>query len=170
MADNQYTEAAAELAQTFRETYQTVVERAVAAQERNVKVAQTLIESGIEELKSQSETARSVFQSFTPQADRQPSVRDTYQSVVSSAAATQERNVKLAQNLVESGIEELKSQTDSAQSIIQTLAQQAEKQRQAVQTIAHESMDAYVNFLFAPFSFYQKGLEAARQATQQSGF
>jgi polyhydroxyalkanoate synthesis regulator phasin len=170
MAESQYTEAAAELAQSFRETYQTVVERTVASQERNAKLAQTVIESGIEELKSQSETARSVFHALTPRADRPASLRDTYQTAVAGAAAAQERNVKLVQTLVESGIEELKSQNETAQTIFQTLAQQSEKQRQAVQTIARETMDAYVNFMFTPFSFYQRSYETARQATQHSAF
>ena len=89
-------------------------------------------------------------------------VRETYQTFVASTTAAQERGIKLAQSLVESGIDELKSQAETAQAIVQTLAQQSEKQASALQTIARESAEAYVNFAFAPFAIIRKSFEAGK--------
>lgn len=162
MTEKQFNEAAAEFAQTVRETYQTVVERSVAAQERGAKLAQTVIESGIEELRSESEAARDLFQSLSAQPGQPASFRDTYQTFVATVTAAQERSIKLAQSLVESGLDELKSQTETAQTIVQTLAQQSEKQASALQTIARESAQAYVSFAFAPFAIFQKSFDAGK--------
>jgi hypothetical protein len=162
MSEKQASEAAAEFAQTVRETYQTVVERSVAAQERGAKLAQTVMESGIEELRSQSEAARDFIQTLTAQPDQPVSLRETYRTFVSSATAAQERGIKLAQSLVESGIDELKSQAESAQTIVQTLAQQSEKQASALQAIARESAEACVNFAFAPFAVFHNSFEAGK--------
>jgi len=62
---------------------------------------------------------------------------------------------------------------------MQTLAEQARKQQEAFQTLARESVDAYVDFLFAPFAYYQQaadtaesiawqGVETAQKITRQS--
>ena len=168
MTDSKINEAAEELVQTLRETYQTIVENTASSQERGVKLAQTLVENGIEELKSQAEATRSVIQTLTQPTEKPRGFRETYQTLVDSAVSSQERNVKFAQSVVENGIEEIKSQTESAQALIQALAQQSEKQRQALQTLARESVESYVNFLFAPLSFWQKGLDAAQEAAQEA--
>ncbi len=160
MTEKQFTEAAAEFAQTVRETYQTVVERSVAAQERSAKLAQTVIESGIEELRSQSEAARDVMQALSAQPGQPVSFRGTYETFVASAAAAQERGIKLAQSLVESGIDEMKSQAETAQTIVQTLAQQSEKQAGALQTIARQSAETFVNFAFVPFAILNKSFDS----------
>ena len=178
MAETQVSEAATELTQSLRETYQTVAEKAVAAQERNVKFAQSIFENSIEELRNQAETARGVLQALSQQSNKQvgpqtPSevsqtLRETYQTVLQGSVAAQERNVKFAQSIVENGIEELRNQAGTTQAIIQTLAQQAERQRQAIQRLARESVEAYINVMFAPFAFYQKGFEAARETVEQT--
>jgi dsDNA-specific endonuclease/ATPase MutS2 len=168
VTDSKINEAAEELAQTLRETYQTIVESTASTQERGVKLTQTLVENGIEELKSRAEATRSVIQSLTQPAEKPRGFRETYQTLVDTAVSTQERNVKFAQTVVENSIEELKSQTEGAQALVQALAQQSEKQRQALQTLARESVESYVNFLFAPLSFWQKGLDAAQEAAQEA--
>ncbi|HEV7125998.1 MAG TPA: hypothetical protein VGN32_00995 [Ktedonobacterales bacterium] len=168
VTDSKINEAAEELAQTLRETYQTIVESTASTQERGVKLTQTLVENSIEELKSRAEATRSVIQSLTQPAEKPRGFRETYQTLVDTAVSTQERNVKFAQTVVENSIEELKSQTEGAQALVQALAQQSEKQRQALQTLARESVESYVNFLFAPLSFWQKGLDAAQEAAQEA--
>lgn len=176
MAETQVNEAATELSQSLRETYQTVAESAVAAQERNVKFAQSIFENSIDELRNQAETARGVLQALSQQSNKQTGAqtpgdmsqtfREAYQTMLQGAVAAQERGAKFAQSFVENGIEEMRNQAGTTQAVIQTLAQQSERQRQAIQRLARESAEAYVNFVFAPFSFYQKGFETARQATE----
>jgi hypothetical protein len=95
------------------------------------------------------------------------SLRETYQTVAENAVAAQERSVKFAQGVFESGIEELRSQAGTTQTVIQTVAEQSERQRQAFQRLARESVEAYINFMFAPFSFYRKGFEAGRETMRQ---
>jgi hypothetical protein len=178
MAETQVNEAATELTQSLRETYQTVAEKAVAAQERNVKFAQSIVETSIEELRNQAETARGVLQALSQQSNKQigpqtPSevsqtLREAYQTVLQGSVAAQERSVKFAQSIVENGTEELRNQAATTQAIIQTLAQQSERQRQAIQRLARESVEAYINFMFAPFSFYQKGFEAVKETVEQA--
>jgi hypothetical protein len=132
LSEQPFTEAAAEFAHTFRETYQTVVERSVAAQERGAKLAQAVIESGIDELRSQSEAAREIMQAISGQPGQPISFRETYQTLIEAATTAQERGIKLAQSLVESGIDEMKAQAETARAILQTLARHSEKQANAL--------------------------------------
>jgi hypothetical protein len=74
---NKINEAATELAQTVRETYETVAQTAVAAQDRNVRFAQTFVEKGIEELKGQAETTRVVLLKVAEQSEKQREVLQT---------------------------------------------------------------------------------------------
>ena len=81
-----------------------------------------VIESGIEELRSQSEAAREVIQAFSVQPGQSVTPSETCQTLAKTAIAAQERSVNLAQTLFESGIEELEAQAESTQAIMQTLA------------------------------------------------
>jgi acyl carrier protein phosphodiesterase len=91
-------------------------------------------------------------------------LRETYQTVAQTAAATQERNAKFAQTLIEQGLAEMKGQAETTRVVFQKVAEQSEKQREALETLAHESVEAYIDLLFAPLAFYQKGIEAAQEA------
>jgi hypothetical protein len=101
--------------------------------------------------------------------DLAQTLRETYQTVVESAVAAQERNVKFAQSVFETSVDELRSQSETARAVWQALAAQSEKQREAFQTLAHESMDAYMEFFTSPLSFYRKGWEAMQEAAQRLG-
>jgi hypothetical protein len=99
-------------------------------------------------------------------ADFAKSLRQIYTTVVDAALASQERNVTFAQSIFERGVDELKSQSDTARDVVQTVAQQTSAQRATVETFAQQSVDAYMNYLQNAASFYAKGLEAIRQATE----
>jgi CRISPR/Cas system-associated exonuclease Cas4 (RecB family) len=92
--------------------------------------------------------------------------RDSYLTVVDHTVGLQERNVRFAQGLVDSSIKELRFQAESNRAMTQELVERAEKQRDAFQTVLEESVDAYMDFLFAPLSYYKEGLEAAKKATR----
>jgi methyl-accepting chemotaxis protein len=89
--------------------------------------------------------------------------RDSFQTVLDHAVGLQERNVRFAQDLVDSSIKELRYQVESNRAVTQELVERAEKQRDAFQTLFEESVDAYMDLVYAPFSYYKEGLEAAKK-------
>ena len=92
--------------------------------------------------------------------------RDSLGTVVDHVVGLQERNVRFAQGLVDGSIKELRYQAESNQAVTQELVERAEKQREAFKTLVEESVDAYVDLAYAPFSFYKEGLEAAKRAVR----
>jgi sulfite reductase beta subunit-like hemoprotein len=94
------------------------------------------------------------------------SLRQVYTTVLDAAIASQERNVKFTQSVFERGMEELKNQTETATDVVQSVAQQTQKQRATLETLAHQSVDAYLDYVHNVVSLYAKGLEAIRQATE----
>jgi methyl-accepting chemotaxis protein len=72
-------EAAEKLAETTRDSYQTVVDHAVGLQERNVRFAQGIVDDSIEELRHQVESNRAMSQELVERIEKQ---RDAYQALV----------------------------------------------------------------------------------------
>ncbi len=92
--------------------------------------------------------------------------RDSFGTIVDHAVGLQERNVRFAQGLVDDSIKELRVQVESNRALSQELVERAEKQREAFQTFLEESVDAYMDLAYAPFSYYKEGLEAARKVVR----
>jgi hypothetical protein len=92
--------------------------------------------------------------------------RDSIGTVLDHAVGLQERNVRFAQGLVDSSIKELRYQAESNRAVTQELVERAEKQREAFQTLLEESVDAYMDLAYAPFSYYKEGLEAAKKVVR----
>jgi len=92
--------------------------------------------------------------------------RDSFGTVLDHAVGLQERNVRFAQGLVDSSIKELRYQAESNQAMTQELVERAERQRDDFQTLFEESVDAYMDLAYAPFSYYKEGLEAAKKAVR----
>ena len=92
--------------------------------------------------------------------------RDSYQTVVDHAVGLQERNVRFAQGMVDGAIKELRHQAESNRSVMGELFERAEDQRDAYRTLAEQSIDAYMDLAYAPFAYYEEGLDAARKATR----
>jgi hypothetical protein len=92
--------------------------------------------------------------------------RDSYQTVVDHAVGLQERNVRFAQGIVDGTIKELRYQAESNRSVMGELFERAEDQRDAYKALAEQSLDAYMDLAYAPFTYYKEGLEAARKATR----
>jgi len=91
---------------------------------------------------------------------------DSYKTVVDHVIALQERNVKFAQGIFEQTAGEIRSQAESNRALTQELVERAERQRDAFQTLFEESVDAYMELAYAPFSYYKEGLEAARKVVR----
>jgi methyl-accepting chemotaxis protein len=92
--------------------------------------------------------------------------RDSFGTVLDHVVSLQERNVRFAQGLVDDSIKELRSQAESNRAMTQELVERAEKQRDAFRTLLEESVDAYMELAYAPFSYYKEGLEAAKKVVR----
>src|SRR5438105_3415019 len=167
MTDTKASEATRKLLSSVQETSKAITDSAVATQERNLAFAQSVLENSIEVLKSHAEGSRTLMQELIEQARKQQVGPEGLQAVVDSAVAAQERNSKLAQSILENGIEVLKSQAGVTHSLMHELGQQYQKQQEAFQALAQESMEAYRDFLFAPLTFFQKAMDAAEVATRE---
>jgi hypothetical protein len=161
---NKVNDAAWNLSKSVRESNQAIADSVVAAQERNMKFAQSIIENEVELLKSHAEHTRSFMEEFVGEPEKSQAF---FQTIANSAVAAQERNVKFAQSLLEHGTELLKSHSESTRTLMQTLAEQTQKQQEACQTIAREAWDAYIGFFSSPFSYYQQALETAESIAWQ---
>lgn len=73
-------EAAEKLAETTRDSYQTVVDHTVGLQGRNVRFAQGIVDESIKELRHQAESSRAMTQELVEQ--RFEKQRDAYQALV----------------------------------------------------------------------------------------
>jgi len=71
--------AAEKLAETTRDSYQTVVDHAVGLQERNVRFAQGVVDGSIKELRHQAESNRAMTRELVERVEKQ---RDAYQTLV----------------------------------------------------------------------------------------
>ena len=69
--------AAEQLAKTTGDSYKTLVDHAVALQERNVRFAQGLVDDSIKELRHQAESNREMTQELVERAEKQ---RDAFQT------------------------------------------------------------------------------------------
>lgn len=93
------------------------------------------------------------------------STKGSYQTVIEHAVGLGERNVRFARGVIESYAKEVGQQAESNRALVEEFVDRAEKQRGAVQSVVEESVDAYMDFVFAPFSYYKEGLEAARKVS-----
>ena len=71
--------AAEQLAKTTGDSYKTLVDHAVALQERNVRFAQGLVDDSIKELRHQAESNRVMTQELVERAEKQ---RDAFQTLL----------------------------------------------------------------------------------------
>ncbi len=95
------------------------------------------------------------------------STRDSYQTVVDHAVGLQERNVRFAQGIVDGTIKELRYQAETNRSVVGELFERAEEQRDAYQALVEQSLDAYMDLVYAPFALYKESLEATRKAARR---
>ena len=95
------------------------------------------------------------------------SVRETSKTAADSLVTLQDRNLKFVQNIFLSWMELLTQQTESMQQLQQQWGQQTSQQQDAFQRLASASMQMYIDFLLAPFSFSRRLIDASETAMQQ---
>ena len=84
---------------------------------------------------------------------------DSHRMVLNHASSLGDRNVRFARKQLESAAGELREQSRSNREFARRMSDHAEKQRGAFQTLAGEALDSYVELVFAPFSYYRRGLK-----------
>ena len=84
--------------------------------------------------------------------------RDSYELVVDHVVGLQERNVRFAQGVVDGAVKELRHQAEANREMTRELVERAEGQRDAVRTLWGETVDAYMDLAYAPYSYYKEGL------------
>jgi methyl-accepting chemotaxis protein len=94
------------------------------------------------------------------------STRDSFETVVGHVAGLQERNVRFAQELVDRSIREFRSQAESNRAMTRELVERAEHGRDALERLARESVDAYMDLVYAPLSYYEENLENAEKVAR----
>ncbi len=94
------------------------------------------------------------------------SLRETTQEVANSLVGLQDHNLRLAQNIFLSWTDLLRHQTESMQHLQQQWLQQTQKQQEAFQKLASASMQVYMDFLLAPFSFSRQLIDVTEDKLQ----
>ncbi len=95
---------------------------------------------------------------------------DTFKLVVDHFAAQQERGVRFAQEVLDGTVREVRHQAESNRSLTQELVDRAERQRGAYQTLVEQSVDAYMDLLYAPLSYYKQGLSVVEGELDRATF
>jgi hypothetical protein len=174
MPDKERPEAAQRLTEAFGEPYRRVMQSAVDAQQRNVRLAQGWVESLTGVLESQAEANRAltramesyvgvVEEALRSQERTNRALTESleaYREVVERVSALQERNTDLVQGFFGDVTAELREGMQSSQAMARGLMEGSEKQMEAFQGMLGETMETYMNLLNAPLSLYQKNLEA----------
>src|ERR671917_428769 len=162
MAKGDRQDAAGDLAGAFGESYRTVVQSAVNAQQRNVGLAQDWAESLTGLLKSQAETNQALTRAM-----------ESYVKVVDESLEAQARTNRALAESMESYKEvfekvtgELRSQVESNQAIARGMVEGSQQQMEAFQRMLTEATESYANLMNAPFALYQKNFEAFRQGNK----
>ena len=64
--------------------------------------------------------------------------------------------MRFAQSIAESSTKELRRQAEANRAMTREVVERVENGREALQTFAEEALDAYMNALYAPLSYYKK--------------
>ncbi|GAC1620113.1 MAG: hypothetical protein NVS4B7_12230 [Ktedonobacteraceae bacterium] len=152
MAENKENDTAWNLANSIRESNEALAKSIVAAQERNMKFAQSIFMNGMEVLKNQAESTRTLMQELEQQALKQQEAlqklakesADTYtdvfrtplsyyQQALDTAEATTRQGLEIFQQALNTaeattrqGIENFQKATQQGIENAQDLAQQAQ--------------------------------------------
>jgi len=158
------SEATEELSESVREANQAIADSVVAAQERNWKFAQSMMEKEVELFKSHTESTHTVLEKLGGEPGKGPAL---YQLLTDSAVAAQERNVQFVQSFLEDGTEVLRSHVQDTRTLMHLLTEQSQKQREAFGVLIRGTWDAYKGFFPSPFSYYQKAMETIESIATQ---
>ena len=163
MNETNMNETAKNLSRSVYETNQTIARSAVAAQERNMRFAQSIFDNGIEILKEHAEATQNLMRTLATPSQNPQAV---LQEVVESTKAAQERNVKFAQNVAVNGTEVFKSHIEATRNLMQDVAEKTHEQQELLLTLPY--VDAYMEMFRTPLANYKQAVEATQSLTKQA--
>ena len=137
MADKEKKEATASPIAAFSEANQTLAESLAAAQERNLKYAQSVFESTIALLKDHVESTRSLLEQWEQQAQKQPvvpGVAESYFSFFRAPLNAYQRVIEVMETASKQSLESFQKATESFEHAMQ---QGQEQLQEAARRTAH---------------------------------
>jgi hypothetical protein len=122
MADKEKKEVTASPIEALSEANQALVENLAAAQERNLKYAQSVFESTIALLKSHVESSRSLMEQWEQQVQKQPGVpraTETYSSLFRAPLTAYQQVLEVMETASRQSLESFQRATESFEQVMQ---------------------------------------------------
>ena len=163
MSDTNMNETVKNLSESVYETNQMIARSAIEAQERNMRFAQSVFDSGIEILKSHAAATQQLMQTLSSQPQNPQAAM---QAVVESTTEAQRRNVQFAQNVAEHGTEVFKGHVDATRSLMQSVVEKTREQQEMLMSLPY--VDTYMEMFRAPLANYKQAVETAQSLTRQA--
>jgi len=163
MSDTNINETMKNLSASMNETNQMIVRSAVEAQERNMRFAQSIFNSGIEVLRNHAEATQRLMQTLASQPQNPQAA---FQAVIESTTEAQGRNTQFAHNVVESGTEVFKSHVDATRMLMQNVVEKTREQQEQLLTLPY--VDTYMEMFRAPLANYKQAVETAQALTKHA--
>ena len=139
MADQKDKEGNETPIEAFREAGQALAESLSAAQERNLKYAQSVFESTMALLKDHAESARSTLKQWEQQAEKQhidPKVAESYTSLFRAPLNAFQQTLEVVETASHESIESFKKAAESFEKALQQGREQWEE-------TAHKAQQAF---------------------------
>jgi hypothetical protein len=92
------------------------------------------------------------------------SVRDTNEAFINNMMTLQNDCAKFAHDVLLNWTRLLESQTETTQHMIREWDQRFQQQQEVFQRLVPATTQAYLNFVLAPFTFYQELVQAGKKA------
>src|SRR5919112_105616 len=92
----------------------------------------------------------------------------SYKTVAERGVSAQEGGAQLTEVFFNQTINNLHAQAEENRQATQRLADQQQRQADATRTIAQESVGAYLDFMDSMYSWWQGGLQTAKQGARET--
>src|SRR5919112_3664769 len=92
----------------------------------------------------------------------------SYKTVAERGVSAQEGSAHLTEVFFNQTINNLRAQAEENRQATQRLADQQQRQAEAAQTLTKESVDAYMELMDSMFSYWQGGLQTAKQGARET--
>ncbi len=159
MTEKKVNDAVTDVTQSLYNSNQAIVETAAAAQQRNTKLAQNVVENGVEVLKSHTESTREVLGELIQKQ------QEAWETITKTASTTQERNTRPARDGFEYGTDLLKNQAESSRNVMGELIQ---KQQEAWQVLTESAVAAQERNMQYAQSIFENSIEVLQSHAEST--
>ncbi len=92
----------------------------------------------------------------------------SYKTVAERGVSAQEGSAQVTEVFFNQTINNLRAQAEENRQATQQLADQQQRQAEAAQTLTKESVGAYMEFMDSMFSYWQGGIQTAKQGARET--